>query len=67
MGGSRQTRELKETFMAGDAYQVIEKFWKNQDSGDYTTTEHLFAEDALLWTPYMELFKDGEIGAFLLK
>ena len=20
--------------MAGDAYQVIEKFWKNQDSGD---------------------------------
>ena len=37
--------------MAGDAYQVIEKFWENQDSGDYTTTEHLFAEDALFVDP----------------
>ena len=37
--------------MAGDAYQVIEKFWKNQDTGDYTTTEHLFAEDALFVDP----------------
>ena len=68
MGGSRQTRELKETFMTGDAYQVIEKFWKNQDSGDYTTTEHLFAEDALFVDPVYGIFQGRrEIGAFLLK
>ena len=64
MGGSRQTRELKETVMAGDAYQVIEKFWKNQDSGDYTTTEHLFAEDALFVDPVYGTFQGRkEIGA----
>ena len=54
--------------MAGDAYQVIEKFWKNQDSGDYTTTEHLFAEDALFVDPVYGTFQGRkEIGAFLLK
>ena len=52
--------------MAGDAYQVIEKFWENQDSGDYTTTENLFAEDAC--GPYIGTFQGREqIGAFLLK
>ena len=54
--------------MAGDAYQVIEKFWKNQDSGDYTTTEHLFAKDALFVDPIYGTFQGRrEIGAFLLK
>ena len=54
--------------MAGDAYQVIEKFWENQDSGDYTTTEHLFAEDALFVDPIYGTFQGREqIGAFLLK
>ena len=46
--------------MAGDAYQVIEKFWENQDSGDYTTTEHLFAEDALFVDPIYGTFQVRE-------
>ena len=37
--------------MAGQAQQVIEQFWKVQDSGDYTALVDLFAEDALLEDP----------------
>ena len=54
--------------MDGDAYKVIEEFWHNQDSGDYTTTKHLFAEDALFVDPIYGTFQGREeIGAFLLK
>ena len=54
--------------MTGEALQVIKKFWKNQDSGDYTTTEHLFADDALFVDPIYGTFQGREeISAFLLK
>jgi len=54
--------------MTREALQVIKKFWKNQDSGDYTTTEHLFADDALFVDPIYGTFQGREeISAFLLK
>ena len=34
--------------MAGQAQDVIERFWQIQDSGDYTQLVDLFAEDALV-------------------
>ena len=37
--------------MTGQPQQVIEQFWKVQDSGDYTALVDLFAEDALLEDP----------------
>ena len=53
--------------MAGDAYQVIEKFWKNQDS-EITQQQSTSSRKMLFsWTPYMELLKGRQIGAFLLK
>ncbi|GIS33976.1 MAG: hypothetical protein Ct9H90mP5_04250 [Acidimicrobiaceae bacterium] len=60
LGGSRQTRELKETFMAGDAYQVIKKFWKKTRFRRlHNNRAPLRGKMLFLWTPYMELFKDG--------
>jgi limonene-1,2-epoxide hydrolase len=54
--------------MDADAYNVLKEFWQNQDSGDYTTTEHLFAEDALFVDPIYGTFQGREqIGAFLRK
>jgi steroid Delta-isomerase len=37
--------------MPGEAQQVIEQFWKIQDSGEYTRLVGLFAEDAVVEDP----------------
>lgn len=34
--------------MPGDAQDTIERFWRIQDSGDYTRLVDLFAEDAVV-------------------
>lgn len=46
--------------MARDAQQTIERFWKTQDSGDYTQLIDLFAEDALVEDPVWGTFKGRE-------
>ena len=52
--------------MPGRAYDVLKEFWANQDSGDYTLTEHLFAEDALFVDPIYGTFTGRhEITSFL--
>ena len=42
------------------AKEVIEKFWKIQDEGDYTKVVELFAEDAVLVDPFFGTFKGKE-------
>ena len=37
--------------MPGQAQDTIERFWKIQDSGDYTQLVDLFAEDAVVEDP----------------
>jgi ketosteroid isomerase-like protein len=46
--------------MAGEAQQVIERFWKVQDSGDYTRLVDLFAEDALVEDPIWGRYEGRE-------
>lgn len=54
--------------MAGEAQQVIEKFWHVQDGGDYTQLPALFAEDALLEDPIYGRFEGREaIKTFMAK
>jgi hypothetical protein len=54
--------------MAGDAYTTIEQFWAVQDSGDYTATAELFAEDAEFVDPIHGTFHGREaIAAFMAK
>ena len=54
--------------MGGAAYEVLKEFWANQDSGDYTLTAHLFAEDALFVDPIYGTFSGrANITAFLGK
>ena len=52
----------------GDAQQTIERFWKVQDSGDYTQLPALFAEDALIEDPVYGRFEGREaIVGFMTK
>lgn len=54
--------------MAGEAQDVIERFWKVQDSGDYTRLVELFAEDAVIEDPVYGTFRGhDEIHAFMSK
>jgi steroid Delta-isomerase len=54
--------------MPGEAQQVIEQFWKIQDSGDYTQLVTLFAEDAVVEDPVYGTFRGrDEILAFMTK
>ena len=50
------------------AKEVIEKFWKIQDEGDYTKVVELFSEDAVLVDPFFGTFEGKEaIGEFMKK
>jgi limonene-1,2-epoxide hydrolase len=46
--------------MAGQAQQIIEKFWDIQNAGDYTKLAPLFAEDALLEDPIWGRYEGRE-------
>ncbi len=51
-----------------NAKQVIERFWELQDSGDYTQTVALFADDAQLVDPFFGTFNGKQaIGEFMAK
>ena len=43
------------------ANEVIKRFWKIQDEGDYTKVIDLFSEDALFEDPVYGTFKDSRI------
>ncbi len=50
------------------ALETIQLFWNLQDSGDYTKTVALFAEDAVVEDPVFGRFEGREaIGAFMAK
>lgn len=52
--------------MAGDAHDTIRRFWRAQDSGDYTATVALFADDAVFVDPIYGTFEGrSAIGAFM--
>ena len=52
--------------MTGDAYDTIQRFWDAQDSGDYTATVELFADDAVVVDPYYGTFEGKEaIAGFM--
>jgi limonene-1,2-epoxide hydrolase len=54
--------------MPGQAHDTIAKFWRIQDSGDYTRLVELFADDALLEDPVYGTYRGrAEIHAFMSK
>jgi len=54
--------------MPGKAQQVIEQFWRVQDSGDYTRLVELFAEDGVIEDPVWGTYRGREeIGGFMAK
>lgn len=58
----------KEEKVSRGAKETIELFWSIQDSGDYTRTVPLFAEDAVFVDPVYGEFRGREaIGEFMEK
>jgi steroid Delta-isomerase len=54
--------------MAGQAYDVLKKFWDIQDEGDYSKVAPLFSDDATLVDPVFGTFVGGAaIAAFMEK
>lgn len=54
--------------MAGDALEVITRFWQIQDAGDYSLLSPLFADDAVLEDPVFGTFTGGAaIATFMEK
>lgn len=54
--------------MPGQAQDVIEQFWKVQDSGDYTRLVDLFAQDAVLEDPVYGTYRGrAAIHQFMTK
>jgi ketosteroid isomerase-like protein len=54
--------------MAGQAYDVIKRFWDIQNAGDYTQLVALFADDARLVDPFYGTFEGkAAIAGFMTK
>lgn len=54
--------------MAGAAQELIERFWRIQDGGDYRQLVDLFAEDARLEDPIWGVFEGREaIAGFMAR
>jgi steroid delta-isomerase len=54
--------------MSGDAFDVVKRFWKIQDEGDYTALAELFADDAELVDPVYGTFVGSQaIAEFMSK
>jgi limonene-1,2-epoxide hydrolase len=54
--------------MAGNAFDVLKRFWAIQDNGDYAALAPLFADDAVLVDPVYGTFTGGDaIAGFMTK
>lgn len=54
--------------MAGQAFDVLQRFWAIQDAGDYARLADLFADDAVLVDPVYGTFEGkAAIAGFMQK